>query len=211
MLPEQELPLVRGREVDYRDLPSLAGWFPVTLSHQAPRPMLWWRFMGGRRFTEAFFEDSLALQPSAERQVCRTALTVLDDPVHGFGHSVPPTAFIFHVSRCGSTLLTQLLAAEAGCIVLSEPPVLDAFLRLHHARPEHSGGARMLRQLVAALAQRRQPAEQHCVVKLDSWHIPPARRGAGLAPAPAGATDGARAAGPVPAAGQHGPRRCCAR
>lgn len=35
--------------------------------------------------------------------------------------SIPPTAFIFHESRVGSTLLANLLATAPGHLVYSEP------------------------------------------------------------------------------------------
>lgn len=164
MLAEPEL--IRGREVPPADLPSLHGWFPVGLQREPAA--VWWRFLGEQRFTEPFFYDSLASQPRADRLVCRTPLSALDS----LPESVPPAAFIFHVSRCGSTLLTQALATLAQCIVASEPPALDAFFRLHHHHPDQSGGVHLFRQLVAALGQRRSLAERHLVVKLDCWHLP---------------------------------------
>lgn len=164
MLAEQAL--LRGREVGPAERRSLHGWFPVSLQHDPAS--VWWRFLGDQRFTAPFFEDSLAWQAVQDRRVCTTPLSALDD----LPESVPPAAFIFHVSRCGSTLLTQALAALPQCIVMSEPPALDAFFRLHHRHPEHSGGTHTLRRLVAALGQKRHPAERHLVIKFDCWHLP---------------------------------------
>ena len=164
MLEEQAL--LRGREVARAQVASLRGWFPVSLGHDPAT--VWWRFLGDKRFTEPFFEDSLLSQAHQDRQVCATPLAALDD----LPDSVPPAAFIFHVSRCGSTLLTQALATLPQCIVMSEPPALDAFFRLHYRHPERSGGAHTLRRLVAALGQRRSPAERHLVIKFDCWHLP---------------------------------------
>lgn len=124
--------------------------------------------MGQGRLLEPFFHDTLAAQPVADRQVCQTPLAALD----GLDNSLAPTAFVFHVSRCGSTLVTQMQAALPQCIVMLAPPVLDAFSRLHHHQPVRSGGAHTLRQLVAALGQRRTGYEQHCFIKLDCWHMP---------------------------------------
>lgn len=156
---------MRGKQIDHGSLSSLHGWFPVALS-KSPSTV-WWRFLGAQRFTASFFQDTLTTQSTEQRLVCQTPFAALDT----FNDSVPPTAFIFHVSRCGSTLLTQLLASLDRCIVMSEPPVIDSFLRFHHAQPESSGGAHALRKLIAALGQRRQPEEQNFFVKLDSWHI----------------------------------------
>ncbi|MBX3589112.1 MAG: hypothetical protein KF796_20975 [Ramlibacter sp.] len=158
--------LVRGTEVRREDLPSLEQWFPVTIDAQTLS--VWWRHVGVRPFTEPFFHDTLTSQPSADRRICQTPLAELGD---GFD-CVAPTAFVFHVSRCGSTLLMQMLAARTDAIVMSEPPVLDAFFRLHHHQPEQSGGLVTLRRLVAALGQRRTGRERHLFVKLDSWHAP---------------------------------------
>ncbi|MBA2672881.1 aspartyl/asparaginyl beta-hydroxylase domain-containing protein [Ramlibacter sp.] len=166
-LSADELALLRGRLVPYEG--DLRGWFPVTFGPGAgSAPAIGWRFLGERPLTAAFFHDSLAGQPSGERRVCHTPQAALD----AFGDSVAPSAFVFHVSRCGSTLLTQCVATLPQCVVLSEPPVLDAFLRFHHRYPQRSGGTDTLRKLVAALAQRRSGRERHCVVKMDSWHAP---------------------------------------
>ena len=40
-----------------------------------------------------------------------------------------PTGFIFHMSRCGSTLVSQMLAALPADIVVSEASVIDGALR----------------------------------------------------------------------------------
>ena len=166
--------LKRGTEVALNDLASLHGWYPVAIDCEANPTVttVWWRYLGQRRLTAAFFEDSFVGLPEADRRVCRTPLSALDTLADTLADTVAPSAFIFHVSRCGSTLLTQMLATLPHCIVASEPPVLDAFFRLHHHHPQHSGGAQTLRQLVAALGQRRSACETHFVVKLDSWHMP---------------------------------------
>jgi hypothetical protein len=158
--------LVRGRQVDATSLASLANWFPVAVGGSPAT--VWWRFMGDKRLTAAFFMDSLQSQPPEDRLVCQTPLSALER----FVGSVQPTVFIFHVSRCGSTLLTQMLATLPQCIVLSEPPVLDAFFRLLHSQPELPGAQDIFRKLVSALGQRRQGGEPHLFLKLDSWHTP---------------------------------------
>lgn len=40
-----------------------------------------------------------------------------------------PTGFIFHMSRCGSTLIAQMLAALQEVLVFSEPALLETLLR----------------------------------------------------------------------------------
>jgi hypothetical protein len=155
--------LLRGRELPFEQVKSLSGWYPVV----ARDNKLWWRFFGEKRFSEPFFHDSVTSLSQEERFCVQTAFNALD----AFENSLAPTAFIFHTSRCGSTLLSQLFASLPSCIVLSEPPIIDSFLSLYHAQPERSGAEKTLRQIVGALGQKRFPEERHFFIKVDSWHI----------------------------------------
>ena len=165
----QERVATRGTPVAWQAGMDLRHWYPICVERDEAtgQVSLCWRDMGLARFTESFFEHTLSRQPREQRRVCRTplaALASLDD-------CLAPDAFIFHVSRCGSTLLTQLLAGLPQCVVMSEPPLIDSLLRLHH----DSGGAldtvNVLRQAILALGQRRDSAEKHFVLKFDCWHI----------------------------------------
>src|SRR2546430_2644461 len=85
---------------------------------------------------------------------------------------VRPSGFIFHMSRCGSTLLTQMLAALAHNIVISEASPIDAVVRAPHVRPALSDDqhALWLRWMIGALGQPRSGNERHYFIKLDCWH-----------------------------------------
>ena len=48
---------------------------------------------------------------------------------------LPPSGFIFHMSRCGSTLAARMLAASPRNIVLSEADPIDYVLRAPCATP----------------------------------------------------------------------------
>lgn len=158
-----ERALLRGQDVPFEQLPSLSGWYPVV----ARIDKLWWRFFGEKRFSEPFFYNSVSSLNQDKRLCVQTAFNALDT----FENSLAPTAFIFHTSRCGSTLLSQLFASLPSCIVLSEPPIIDSYLSLYHAQPGQNGAEKTLRQLVGALGQRRFAEERHFFIKLDSWHI----------------------------------------
>jgi hypothetical protein len=80
--------------------------------------------------------------------------------------ALSPTAFIFHVSRCGSTLLSQLFACDDAAVVLSEVPVLDELLRSN--LPDREA---LFASALRVLARRRFGTEERLVVKTDSWHI----------------------------------------
>src|SRR5690606_34626620 len=87
--------------------------------------------------------------------------------------AVAPTAFIFHVSRCGSTLLSQLLDLDEANIVLSEVPLLDQLLRLPETFPGISRAQQetALQATIRLLGQKRTGHEKQLFIKLDSWHV----------------------------------------
>ncbi len=70
-----------------------------------------------------------------------------------------PTGFIFHMSRCGSTLISQMLAAVDANRVMSEAPALDDVLRV---------SVESLRAVMSALGQAS-CGERRLFVKWDCW------------------------------------------
>ncbi len=151
---------------------ALAGWAPIRFYWDAMRPMLDWCYLGRRRFTEPFFNDTIesALQLPFNHVFRRQTFveTLLDWHRHQPG--IAPTGFIFHMSRCGSTLLAQLLAALPRNIVLSEASPIDEVLRAHVRNPAVTDAERCawLRALVSALGQSRN-GETRFFIKFDSW------------------------------------------
>ena len=88
--------------------------------------------------------------------------------------ALPPDVFIFHVSRCGSTLLAQMLSTRTDIyIAVSEPPLLDDILRLRYKMPGITETA--IEQAfcagVKALGRKRVGNEQHFIIKTDAWHL----------------------------------------
>jgi hypothetical protein len=80
-----------------------------------------------------------------------------------------PDGFIFHMSRCGSTLAAQMLAALSDSVVISEAAPLDAVVQLCRGLPDTDAVA-ALRAIVAALGRKRGGHERRLFVKLDPWH-----------------------------------------
>jgi hypothetical protein len=77
-----------------------------------------------------------------------------------------PDGLIFHMSRCGSTLAAQMLAALPNSLVLSEPSVLDEILQL--TLPSGTQAAvNALRATAAAFARH---GGRPYVLKLQCWH-----------------------------------------
>jgi hypothetical protein len=96
----------------------------------------------------------------------------LDDVL---GHEIdapPPDRYIFHISFCGSTLLSRLLDHPGKTMVVREPQCLSD-LASRRAMLDQSGGdddrvARMLPKLSALLGRRWQLGEP-IIVKPSNW------------------------------------------
>jgi hypothetical protein len=99
-----------------------------------------------------------------------TGIDVLEQ-LHRARPGLPLGGLIFHMSRCGSTLISRVLAANPDYVMLSEPPPLDEVLAtgLRGASEEQRIG--WLRAMVSALTQPRTGREKRAFIKMDSWHI----------------------------------------
>jgi hypothetical protein len=110
---------------------SLAGFLPWRIVRDSGAPQIEWIFGDGARFTEPFLDDTLArlrfAHPAANTRAARPRTPL--DALRAMPPGAPLAGLIFHVSRCGSTLVAQMLAALPHHIVASEPPILDDLLR----------------------------------------------------------------------------------
>lgn len=86
---------------------------------------------------------------------------------------VAPTAIIFHISRCGSTLISQLLGTMEENISLAEVPFFDDILRLPYKNNDYREQAieTLLKASLKFYGQVRNGKERHLFIKTDSWHI----------------------------------------
>jgi hypothetical protein len=155
-------------------LNPLAGWVPIRVYWQQDQPMVDWARLGEMLFTNPFFEQTVdrALSHPAtllfRRQTAMDALQEYAEDSPG----LRPTGFIFHMSRCGSTLISQMLASLPGNLVLSEARPIDTILRGHFRDPTISEEQRVkwLQRMVSALGQARSPEQKHLFIKFDCWH-----------------------------------------
>lgn len=163
--------LLKGTLIPSQELETFRQWFPVWIEEENNSPVIWWRFLGDQRFTQPFFEDSILRSPIRPPLICKTT----GEFPESFNRitSLKPSAFIFHISRCGSTLLTQLLTASHQCIVISEAPAIDSSLQLcvHQTDGIKDQPIEIFKGVVSALGQVRHQDERHLFIKLDSWHI----------------------------------------
>lgn len=124
-----------------------------------------WRISDGGRFAEPFFEETLTLLRRAGRGTRQTPLSALET-----GPTLEPAALVFHVSRCGSTLLTRMLAALPEHLVVSEAPIVDDLLRRTPGAGDDQRIA-WLRGAMGAFVRSQAEPPARLIVKLDCWHI----------------------------------------
>ena len=148
------------------------GWVPVLAQPQGQSLSVSLCRLDARRFTEPFFEDSItACMRAPFHSLFRQhrAVEALD-----FGlqrqPGLAPSGFIFHMSRCGSTLLSQALAASPAHRVLSEPGPVDAALHAGPRPADDPERGRWLQVMLGMFGHRADPQVQRLYVKFDSWH-----------------------------------------
>lgn len=110
------------------------GWLPIRVWRPQGEWTIDWCRFGTQPLCEPFFCDSVDAALRRPFNLAFRRRSGMDALSNWQARSpgIAPTAFVFHASRCGSTLLAQVLAGFASHIVLSEPPPLDALLRAHY-------------------------------------------------------------------------------
>ncbi len=149
-------------------LTNRTGWVPIQLHRAGTEAFVDWCWLGAERFTDPFFENTIDLaqsKPFNRLFTHRTAIAELGEWYHE-SPGLMPSGFIFHMSRCGSTLVSQMLAALPENLAISEAAPLDRLARAVTI-PEPTR-AEWLRWMVSALGQRRSGRETRYFIKLDS-------------------------------------------
>ena len=133
------------------DIRRAGRGFAVTLQDIAPAA-----------FTDPFVAETIA----------RLSGEIREQPLELFCEQAPdlaaiaPRGIIYHVSKCGSTLVSQALKQLDDITVYSQPEALNGLLMPPHAC-EPEALTRGLRDFGALLAQH---AAGPYVLKLESWH-----------------------------------------
>lgn len=159
----------------FSDILADANWVPLnTFSDDEGTIVEWWH-VGDTRFDAPFFDDTahaIRAARAGNARVRRIPLQALSD-CPAFNDTLPPSGFVFHMSRCGSTLVSQMLAACTSNIVIAEAPPIDAAIRAQAAAAPVPPATRSLwiRRMIQALGRRRFGNEKNYFIKFDSWHM----------------------------------------
>ena len=151
-----------------------AKWIPVRCVLAHTGSTITWMNFAGRSFDDPFFDQTVRrIGPELERYDS----DLRHQPPIRPGVILEPTAFIFHMSRCGSTLFSNCMRALDDTIVISEAQPCNAALTpfsevLWPFEPAEwvAQRDRLLRRFVACLGQRLKGGERRLFFKFTSWN-----------------------------------------
>jgi hypothetical protein len=156
-------------------------WIPCRVVWERDRPLVDWCYLGGAGFTEPFFQDTITRalrRPFSAAFLRRTPNEALEAAPNGQAgeEAAPrrdPAGLIFHMSRCGSTLISQMLKAISGVTVFSEAPPVDTITRAPDLGIDvtENRHADWLRSMVRALGRAGTDGRRAYLLKLDCWHV----------------------------------------
>jgi hypothetical protein len=110
---------------------------------------------------------TLPVLTSAPHKTLLTGGDVLWQHAASVVHSEPIfDGFIFHMSRCGSTLAAQMIAAVPGNVVVSEPEVVNAIM--DHVRDDTISVELTRNVLLAYVQQKHKSKPQKYFIKFSS-------------------------------------------
>ena len=148
---------------------TLRDWIPIRVYWTDDVPFVDWCYMGNERFTEPFFTDTIQKRMRLPFNLLfrhQTSIAELLEIIDA-ARVVPPTGFIFHMSRCGSTLVAQMLAALSKNIVISEAPPVDTIIG---SKADNTLRGQWFKAIVDAFGRRRADGERNYFIKFDSWN-----------------------------------------
>jgi hypothetical protein len=152
------------------DADALAGLTPVALNLGPAAPTLDWGDLADASFAAPFFDQTVerwAAGPAP--RLLRTGLGALAALDHRAARD--PDVIVFHLSRCGSTLVSRLLALVPGARVIAEPMPLNALLTAEASDLGDTDRVELLRLLVRALGRAPTGAPSLFALKTSSWNV----------------------------------------
>jgi hypothetical protein len=150
----------------------LSNWIPYKLIEKDNEIYFEWIYLADIKYADPFFDESIAkcrshAFNSKPFKVVSTVENLIDWSNELI--SAELKSLVFHVSRCGSTMLSQSLASSLKNIMVSEAPIIDQILRSDLFSDDKKTS--LLKSVIKLLGQKRYPEQKHLIIKLDAWHI----------------------------------------
>jgi len=150
----------------------ISNWIPIKLIEKENEVYFEWLYFSDIPFADPFFEETIAKCRSHSYNSKPFKLISTAENLIEWSKKlefVPLKGLVFHVSRCGSTMLSQCLATSSENIVVSEAPIVDQILR-SDAFDAHTKSV-LLKSVIRLLGQKRSPEQKNLIIKLDAWSI----------------------------------------
>jgi hypothetical protein len=152
---------------------------PARIHFDGEPPSVLWINLGDALYDEPFFDQTI------ERVIGNnpgpSGLTTGLDALTSFSKtrsSIRPTGFIFHMSRCGSTLVSNAFKRIGGSVVVSEASPMNVLLSPYSpdywpctSEQYRALQHKLLRGLINALGARRGGRERYYFIKFTSWNL----------------------------------------
>ncbi|MFB6456144.1 hypothetical protein ACE38W_12805 [Chitinophaga sp. Hz27] len=154
----------------------LADTIPYQVNTHSGQFHFEWLDAGKHPFNAPFFHDTIQQLKQQQPRTFRS-FTCISTPeeiieLSKLQPGLEPAAFVFHISRCGSTTISQMLAEDSSNVVLSEIEMLDSILRSESMELEVTfDRENLFKAVVSLLSRRRLGTEERLFIKLDSWHL----------------------------------------
>jgi hypothetical protein len=158
------------------------GLVPAAIDPSASEVV--WADVGSKPLQEWQFLFSLQTiaQSDGHLVTIRTPIEELADAREAAGDSISPGGFIFHMSRCGSTLLGNVLSGSPKHLVINQPgPLQDGFwtyltrgwtnLPTNNGEIGSSQDVSNFQHLVHLILRRRSPKPLQGFIKFRSWAV----------------------------------------
>ena len=137
------------------------SWLPIRAALRPEGLYLALRQVAPAELQDAFMQETVVRLPAPETLVHVPRAELVRQPLER-----PPAGLIFHVARCGSTLISQILKRCGDVVVYAEPLPINEILLPPQPWPRADVVA-ALRTVGAALARH---AGRPYVLKFSSWN-----------------------------------------
>jgi hypothetical protein len=132
----------------------------------------------GARFDEPFLRDTIERVKQENPNLLNLQIDLLDFVRAAQRYEHPPDAFLFHVGRCGSTLLANMLSASGEHQIVKEPDLLNNLIVEWLFAPNEAAGREIKLLLGAAIryllgtssAIGAEYGTRYSVLKFSSWN-----------------------------------------
>ncbi|SNR34841.1 sulfotransferase family protein [Flavobacterium sp. ov086] len=150
----------------------LSNWIPYKLVEKDNEVYFEWVYLADKKIVEPFFDETISKCKSHEyNSKLLKVVSTIENLIDWSKELVPVDlkSLVFHVSRCGSTMLSQSLATSSENIMISEAPIIDDVLRSDRFGLDKK--TVLLKAILTFLGQKRFPEQKNLILKLDAWHI----------------------------------------